>query len=142
MIMSPAIDQTELAIVKTKLSAIERTLEDIKTAVTDLNKLTTTVAVLGEQQRSQERELDEHSKQIEKLDRVASMNASYLNKIRGGLSLTVTIVTVVQAAVLAGAGWLLSTVIELKQDTHTLNRTVVQITEDQQNIARRILKEK
>jgi ABC-type multidrug transport system fused ATPase/permease subunit len=140
--MSPAIDQTELAIVKTKLSAIERTLEDIKTAVTDLNKLTTTVAVLGEQQRSQERELDEHSKQIEKLDRVASMNASYLNKIRGGLSLTVTIVTVVQAAVLAGAGWLLSTVIELKQDTHTLNRTVVQITEDQQNIARRILKEK
>ena len=135
-------EPSELAVVKAQLEAIKETVSDIKRAVTDLNKLTTTVAILGEQQAAHGERLVEHRKLIDKIDMSSSMNSSYLSKIRGGLSLTVTIVSVVQAAVFAGAGWLLSTVIELKQDTHALNQTVQRLAEDQQNIAKYVLKDK
>ena len=57
-------------------------------------------------------------------------NTAYLNKLRGGIGLTATLVTLIQAVVLAGASWLLTSVIDAREDISVLDQNIKQLEHD------------
>ena len=120
----------ELASVKEQLKAIKESIDDIKAAVTKLIAIERSVTEVQVRQRSNEEKLADCAKRIEALERRQSSNTAYLNKIRGGFGLTLTLVTLIQAVVLAGASWLLTSVIDTREGLSVMNQNVRQLEHD------------
>lgn len=120
----------ELASVKEQLKAIKESIDDIKAAVTKLIAIERSVTEVQVRQRSNEEKLADCTKRIEALERRQSSNTAYLNKIRGGFGLTLTLVTLIQAVVLAGASWLLTSVIDTREGLSVMNQNVRQLEHD------------
>ena len=75
-----------IPIIKVQLDNIQRTVNEVKLAVTDLIKIGTTVAVLSEQQISQGNKLNDLTIRVSDIEARLTSNSAYLNKIRGGFS--------------------------------------------------------
>ena len=100
--------QIELAAVKEQLKSIKESVDDIKTAVTKLIAMEKLVTEVKVRQVGHEEKIADCTKRIEALEMRQTNNTAYLNKLRGGIGLTATLVTLIQAVVLAGASWLLT----------------------------------
>lgn len=119
--------EVELATVKAQLKAIQQSVDEVKTAVTQLLQIDRTVAEMKVKQETHDEKIRDALKRVEALEMRQSTNTAYLNKLRGGIGLTATLITLIQAAVLAGASWLLTTVIDAREEITALHQAQRQI---------------
>lgn len=131
--------QVELASLKEQLKAIKESVDDIKTAVTKLIGIERVVAEVNVRQQNHEEKIADCTKRIEALEARQTNNTAYLNKLRGGIGLTATLVTLIQAAVLAGASWLLTSVIDAREDISVLDQNIKQLEHDHDRMIQAIL---
>lgn len=131
--------QVELASVKEQLKAIKESVDDIKTAVTKLIGIERVVAEVNVRQQNHEEKIADCTKRIEALEARQTNNTAYLNKLRGGIGLTATLVTLIQAVVLAGASWLLTSVIDAREDISVLDQNIKQLEHDHDRMIQAIL---
>lgn len=131
--------QVELASVKEQLKAIKESVDDIKTAVTKLIGIERVVAEVNVRQQNHEEKIADCTKRIEALESRQTNNTAYLNKLRGGIGLTATLVTLIQAVVLAGASWLLTSVIDAREDISVLDQNIKQLEHDHDRMIQAIL---
>nr|DAX02319.1 MAG TPA: hypothetical protein [Caudoviricetes sp.] len=122
--------QIELAAVKEQLKSIKESVDDIKTAVTKLIAMEKLVTEVKVRQVGHEEKIADCTKRIEALELRQTNNTAYLNKLRGGIGLTATLVTLIQAVVLAGASWLLTSVIDAREDISVLDQNIKQLEHD------------
>ena len=134
--------EVELAAVKEQLKAIQQSVEEIKAAVTQLVVIDRTVAEMKVRQQGHEEKIKEALKRVDALELRQSNNSAYLNKLRGGFSLTVTLVTLIQAAVLAGASWLLTSVIDARQDISVMQQNLHQLEIEHTRVMESLLAER
>ena len=107
---------TEIVVVKAQLEAIQKAIDEVKIAVTDLSRVGTSVAIMQQQQDIHAEKIERTTKRVDALSGKLDNNSAYLNKLRGGFNLTVSLVTLIQAVVLAGASWVLTSVIDTRED--------------------------
>lgn len=131
--------QVELASVKEQLKAIKESVDDIKMAVTKLIGIERVVAEVNVRQQNHEEKIADCTKRIEALESRQTNNTAYLNKLRGGIGLTATLVTLIQAVVLAGASWLLTSVIDAREDISVLDQNIKQLEHDHDRMIQAIL---
>ena len=131
--------QVELASVKEQLKAIKESVDDIKMAVTKLIGIERVVAEVNVRQQNHEEKIADCTKRIEALEQRQTNNTAYLNKLRGGIGLTATLVTLIQAVVLAGASWLLTSVIDAREDISVLDQNIKQLEHDHDRMIQAIL---
>lgn len=112
-----ASHDVELATVKEQLKAIQQTLEDVKVAIDGLSRMAKPLATLEVIVRG-------HEGSLQDLKESVNENEEYVNRLKGGFSLAVTLVTVIQGIMLAGAGWVLTTVIQMKEDVSVTRHDV------------------
>lgn len=134
--------EVELAAVKEQLKAIQQSVEEIKVAVTQLVVIDRTVAEMKVRQQGHEEKIKDALKRVDELEIRHSNNTAYLNRLRGGFSLTVTLVTLIQAAVLAGASWLLTTVIDARQDISVMQQNLHQLEIEHTRVMESLLAER
>lgn len=134
--------EVELAAVKEQLKAIQQSVEEIKAAVTQLVVIDRTVAEMKVRQQGHEEKIKDALKRVDALELRQSSNSAYLNKLRGGFSLTVTLVTLIQAAVLAGASWLLTSVIDARQDISVMQQNLHQLEIEHTRVMESLLAER
>lgn len=134
--------EVELAAVKEQLKAIQQSVEEIKAAVTQLVVIDRTVAEMKVRQQGHEEKIKDALKRVDALELRQSNNSAYLNKLRGGFSLTVTLVTLIQAAVLAGASWLLTSVIDARQDISVMQQNLHQLEIEHTRVMESLLAER
>lgn len=134
--------EVELAAVKEQLKAIQQSVEEIKAAVTQLVVIDRTVAEMKVRQQGHEEKIKDALKRVDALEMRQSNNSAYLNKLRGGFSLTVTLVTLIQAAVLAGASWLLTSVIDARQDISVMQQNLHQLELEHTRVMESLLAER
>lgn len=134
--------EVELAAVKEQLKAIQQSVEEIKAAVTQLVVIDRTVAEMKVRQQGHEEKIKDALKRVDALEIRQSNNSAYLNKLRGGFSLTVTLVTLIQAAVLAGASWLLTSVIDARQDISVMQQNLHQLEIEHTRVMESLLAER
>ncbi|MGN1208697.1 MAG: hypothetical protein ACI4SV_00225 [Duodenibacillus sp.] len=134
--------EVELAAVKEQLKAIQQSVEEIKVAVTQLVVIDRTVAEMKVRQQGHEEKIKDALKRVDELEIRHANNTAYLNRLRGGFSLTVTLVTLIQAAVLAGASWLLTTVIDARQDISVMQQNLHQLEIEHTRVMESLLAER
>lgn len=134
--------EVELAAVKEQLKAIQQSVEEIKAAVTQLVVIDRTVAEMKVRQQGHEEKIKDALKRVDALELRQANNSAYLNKLRGGFSLTVTLVTLIQAAVLAGASWLLTSVIDARQDISVMQQNLHQLELEHTRVMESLLAER
>ena len=134
--------EVELAAVKEQLKAIQQSVEEIKVAVTQLVVIDRTVAGMKVRQQGHEEKIKDALKRVDELEIRHANNTAYLNRLRGGFSLTVTLVTLIQAAVLAGASWLLTTVIDARQDISVMQQNLHQLEIEHTRVMESLLAER
>lgn len=116
--------EVELAAIREQLSGVKETVEEIKVSVSAILAIDRTVAAMKVTQENHSERIDLLSDRIGSVEARVASNASYLNRIKGGIGLMTTILTLIQAAVLTGACWLLSTVIDVSQDVNVMHSQV------------------
>lgn len=134
--------KVELAALKVQLKNIQDTINEIKLAVTDLVKISKLVAMMEVRQQAHDEKIDEIQKRVDALESRQSTNTAYLNKLRGGMGLSVTLMTLVQAAVLAGASWLLSSVIDAREEVSIIKQQIQHVEADHDRVIRILIQDK
>lgn len=134
--------KVELAALKVQLKNIQDTINEIKLAVTDLVKISKLVAMMEVRQQAHDEKIDEIQKRVDALESRQSTNTAYLNKLRGGVGLSVTLMTLVQAAVLAGASWLLSSVIDAREEVSIIKQQIQHVEADHDRVIRILIQHK
>ena len=132
----------ELATLKVQLKNIQDTINEVKVAVTDIVQISKSVAMMEVRQQAHDDKIDEIQKRVEALEVRQSTNTAYLNKLRGGVSLSVTLMTLVQAAVLAGASWLLTSVIDAREEVSILKQHVQYVEAEHDRVIRALIQGK
>ena len=127
--------RVELAALKVQLKNIQDTINEVKVAVTDIVQISKSVAMMEVRQQAHDDKIDEIQKRVEAL-------TAYLNKLRGGVSLSVTLMTLVQAAVLAGASWLLTSVIDAREEVSILKQHVQYVEAEHDRVIRALIQGK
>lgn len=130
--------KVELAAIKEQLVFIKEGVDEVKVSVTKLLEIDRSVAALEVKHSGQEKELEELTERVETLEQRQSSNTAYLNKLRGGISLMATILSLIQAAVVAAACWLLSSVISLHNEVSVM-KTEVRYVQQEQDLQMRSL---
>lgn len=131
--------EVELASIKEQLRSIRETVEDVKMSVTKILSLDRTVAQLEVRQASMDETITSLKLRMDEIETHQSTNTAYLNKVRGGISLAVTLMTLIQSALFAGACWLLSTVIDLHNEQSVMETKIVHLTEEHDRVMRSLL---
>lgn len=122
--MDAVKQQIEIATIKQALEGIQASIDEMKHQVDKVVAVSTSVAVLEKRQDSHEEAIKDSSRRIDTIDAQLSSNTAYINKIRGGLGLAVAILGIVQAVVVAAAGWLLGTVMQTHEDVTVLKQHI------------------
>ena len=137
--MSAPEPEVELAALREQLSAIKETVDDIKISVTKILTIDRTVAAIQVKQDGHEEKIGAVETRLDGLERRIATNSAYLNKLRGGIGLMATILTLIQSAVLAGACWLLSTVVDLNRDMSVMESRVEYISAEHDRVLRSLI---
>lgn len=116
--------EVELAAVKEQLKAIQKSVDDVKLAVTKLLVIDRTVAEIKVRQEGHEEKIEKLIRTSESLDKSCEDNTAYLNKLRGAYALAVAVASIVQAVLLGGAGWLVTSVIDSREEVRVLRQTI------------------
>lgn len=131
--------KVELAAIKEQLVFIKEGVDEVKVSVTKLLEIDRSVAALEVKHSGQEKELEELTERVETLEQRQSSNTAYLNKLRGGISLMATILSLIQAAVVAAACWLLSSVISLHNEVSVMKTEVRYVQQEQDRQMRSLI---
>lgn len=131
--------KVELAAIKEQLVFIKEGVDEVKVSVTKLLEIDRSVAALEVKHSGQEKELEELTERVETLEQRQSSNTAYLNKLRGGISLMATILSLIQAAVVAAACWLLSSVISLHDEVSVMKTEVRYVQQEQDRQMRSLI---
>ena len=131
--------KVELAAIKEQLVFIKEGVDEVKVSVTKLLEIDRSVAALEAKHSGQEKELEELTERVETLEQRQSSNTAYLNKLRGGISLMATILSLIQAAVVAAACWLLSSVISLHNEVSVMKTEVRYVQQEQDRQMRSLI---
>ena len=107
-----------------------------KVSMPDKEKM---VAVMEKQQTTHSDKLRELSDRVDNVENRLTTNSAYLNKLKGGIGLAMTLMTLIQGSVLAGAGWLLSTVIEAQEQLTSVQKSMHYIEMEQSRIIQAFL---
>lgn len=108
--------KVELAAIREQLVFIKEGVDEVKVSVSKLLSIDRAVAALEVKNTGHDEKIADITERVEALEQRQSNNTAYINKLRGGISLSVTIVGIMQSAILAAACWLLSSVIDLHNE--------------------------
>lgn len=114
----------ELAAVKEQLKAIRESIDDVKVGVTKLLSIDRTVAEMKVRQEGHEEKINKLMSTHEELERSCAENTAYLNKLRGAYALAVAIASIVQVVIFGGAGWLVTTVIDSREEVRVIHQSI------------------
>lgn len=137
--MDASPPEVELAAIKEQLLAVKATVEDIKISVSKILTLDRTVAEVKTRQETHHEKIAAISERVQNLEVRVSTNSAYLNKLKGAIGLTVTILTLIQSAVLAGACWLLSTVVDLDRDMSVMESRMEYVNQEHDRVMRSLI---
>lgn len=137
--MAATEPEVELAAIKEQILAVKATVDDIKLSVTKILSLDRTVAAIEVTQDGHGEKIEKIEDDVGLLSQRISTNSAYLNKLKGGIGLLVTILTLVQSAVLAGACWLLSTVVDLSRDMSVMKSNIEYVNAEHDRVMRSLI---
>lgn len=129
----------EISAIKTQLNSIQKSIDEVKLTVTHMAEVGTSVAVMEKQQTTHSDKLKELSDRVDHVENRLTTNSAYLNKLKGGIGLAMTLMTLIQGSVLAGAGWLLSTVIDAQEQLTSVQKSMHYIEMEQSRIIQAFL---
>lgn len=129
----------EISAIKTQLNSIQKSIDEVKLTVTHMAEVGTSVAVMEKQQTTHSDKLRELSDRVDHVENRLTANSAYLNKLKGGIGLAMTLMTLIQGSVLAGAGWLLSTVIDAQEQLTSVQKSMHYIEIEQSRIIQAFL---
>lgn len=133
--------KVEISAIKAQLESIQRSIDDVKKTVTHLADVGTSVAVLEQHGHSRDEAMQQLSERVDRVELRLTNNSAYLNKMKGGFGLAMTLMTLIQGSVLAGAGWLLSSVIETREVLMSVQESMRYIEQEQSRIIQAFLAE-
>ena len=120
--MDAVKQQIEIATIKQALEGIQASIDEMKHQVDKVVAVSTSVAILEKRQDGHDEAIKASARRIDTIDEQLSSNTAYINKSRGGLGLAVGILGIVQAIVVAAAGWLIGTVMQTHEDVTVLKQ--------------------
>lgn len=138
MIDDPKI---EISAIKSQLESIQKSINDVKSALEHVAEVRTSIAVMQQKQGSYIQDLKVIEDRVADAEVRLANNSAYLNKLKGAVALAITFVTLLQGAVVAGAAWLLSSVIDTREAVSTMQESLRYMEQEQSRIIQLFLRE-
>lgn len=138
MIDDPKI---EISAIKSQLEGIQKSINDVKSALEHVTEVRTSIAVMQQKQGVYMQDLRVLEDRVATAEARLSNNSAYLNKLKGAVALAITFVTLLQGAVVAGAAWLLSSVIDTREAVSTVQESLRYMEQEQARIIQLFLRE-
>ena len=126
----------EIAVINNRLTAITGDIAEIKESIKELTHAVVGVPI---QQKQWDERLRDAQGKLSELESKLNNDSAYINKLRGGFSLLTTILVLIQAVIVAGAGWLISQVVSHKEDISILKQADTHFQTDMERLERAVL---
>ena len=132
--------KVEISVIKSQLESIQKSINDVKESLNHMTEIRTSVAVMQQKHSSYAQDLEALETRVQEAEMRITNNSAYLNKMKGAVGLAITLVTLMQGAVVAGAAWLLSSVIDTREAVSTMQESLRYMEHEQARIIPLFLK--
>lgn len=132
--------KVEISVIKSQLESIQKSINDVKESLNHMTEIRTSVAVMQQKHSSYAQDLEALETRVQEAEMRITNNSAYLNKMKGAVGLAITLVTLMQGAVVAGAAWLLSSVIDTREAVSTVQESLRYMEHEQARIIQLFLK--
>ncbi len=132
--------KVEISVIKSQLESIQKSINDVKESLNHMTEIRTSVAVMQQKHSSYAQDLEALVTRVQEAEMRITNNSAYLNKMKGAVGLAITLVTLMQGAVVAGAAWLLSSVIDTREAVSTMQESLRYMEHEQARIIQLFLK--
>lgn len=132
--------KVEISVIKSQLESIQKSINDVKESLSHMTEIRTSVAVMQQKHSSYAQDLEALETRVQEAEVRITNNSAYLNKMKGAVGLAITLVTLMQGAVVAGAAWLLSSVIDTREAVSTMQESLRYMEHEQARIIQLFLK--
>jgi chromosome segregation ATPase len=132
--------KVEISVIKSQLESIQKSINDVKESLNHMTEIRTSVAVMQQKHSSYAQDLEALETRVQEAEMRITNNSAYLNKMKGAVGLAITLVTLMQGAVVAGAAWLLSSVIDTREAVSTMQESLRYMEHEQARIIQLFLK--
>lgn len=132
--------KVEISVIKSQLESIQKSINDVKESLNHMTEIRTSVAVMQQKHSSYAQDLEALEARVQEAEMRITNNSAYLNKMKGAVGLAITLVTLMQGAVVAGAAWLLSSVIDTREAVSTMQESLRYMEHEQARIIQLFLK--
>lgn len=132
--------KVEISVIKSQLESIQKSINDVKESLNHMTEIRTSVAVMQQKHSSYAQDLEALETRVQEAEMRITNNSAYLNKMKGAVGLAITLVTLMQGAVVAGAAWLLSSVIGTREAVSTMQESLRYMEHEQARIIQLFLK--
>ena len=132
--------KVEISVIKSQLESIQKSINDVKESLNHMTEIRTSVAVMQQKHSSYAQDLEALETRVQEAEMRITNNSAYLNKMKGAVGLAITLVTLLQGAVVAGAAWLLSSVIDTREAVSTMQESLRYMEHEQARIIQLFLK--
>ena len=132
--------KVEISVIKSQLESIQKSINDVKESLNHMTEIRTSVAVMQQKHSSYTQDLEALEARVQEAEMRITNNSAYLNKMKGAVGLAITLVTLMQGAVVAGAAWLLSSVIDTREAVSTMQESLRYMEHEQSRIIQMFLK--
>lgn len=117
----------ELASVKVQLDSIQTAIEEMKSGISYIVSVDKTVLELKLRLDAAEERLAGATQRLIVLEKEQNESSAYINKIKG----FAVVMSIAQALIVSGSGWLLTTLIGASESVHILQENVTRISAEQ-----------
>lgn len=132
--------KVEISVIKSQLESIQKSINDVKESLNHMTEIRTSVAVMQQKHSSYAQDLEALETRVQEAEMRITNNSAYLNKMKGAVGLAIALVTLMQGAVVAGAAWLLSSVIDTREAVSTMQESLRYMEHEQARIIQLFLK--
>lgn len=117
-----------------ELRGVTKTLDEIKATLHEMNRFSSLLTEIAADQKNFAKKFEEVDGRIDDIEQRQSGNTAFLNKLRGSLTTSSWVARIVQALLVAGIGWLYTTIMDTRDQIQEVAHQVKFLERDNQQI--------
>lgn len=117
-----------------ELRGVTKTLDEIKATLHEMNRFSSLLTEIAADQKNFAKKFEEVDERIDDIEQRQSGNTAFLNKLRGSMTTTAWVARIVQALLVAGIGWLYTTIMDTRDQIQEVAHQVKFLERDNQQI--------